>query len=117
MFNPFLGLAVIGIWGAIFGWLLTSTMDKLWLFWPGFVAFALSFLGLGPFFRYHCLDCGRGGRAVDWSLHLCPRVARRIMAGRPTRVRPPGALVQVLFWMYVLSMLVYLSRPLWSGSP
>jgi hypothetical protein len=117
VFNPFLGLAVVLIWGAFFGWLLTSTADKLWLFWPGFVVFAVSILGLGPFFRYHCLDCGGGGKAVNWSLHLCPRVARRIMDSRPARVRPPGAVVQGLFWLYFVAMFVYLSRPLWDGLP
>ena len=78
-----------------------------------FALFLISLLAAAYFlprlFHYHCLDCGRTGRLTRWKRHVCPEVARRIVEGRPRRLRGPGPLAQTLLWGYVLAVILVLA--------
>lgn len=106
IFNPFLGFAAVGLWAEGIRWAAGATEGWAPLLVFGFTWSGFGFWGAARCFRFHCLDCGRGGPAWKWRAHLCPRVTRRIHAGRPARFRPPGPLVQGVVWVHLLVGLV-----------
>ncbi|RUL85057.1 hypothetical protein [Tautonia sociabilis] len=107
--NPFLGLLGAGAWVAAARAVLVVGVEgmarPLLLVWLLVGAILLPRL-----FQFHCLDCGRTGRLARWRRHVCPKIARRIVEGRPLRIRWPGPIAQLVVWGYVLAVVLVLVR-------
>jgi hypothetical protein len=48
--------------------------------------------------RVHCLDCDATTWAWYWSLHVCPRMAARVISGKRRFWRGPGPIFQGFLW-------------------
>ncbi len=115
--NPFLALAFLA------GWLIALYESIVGGFagplTPSLVAVLFCSLGLIPFLlHYHCLDCGRTGRIMQWRKHVCRKSLGRRESNRPRRLRGPTPPVQVIFWIWALiAAVALLSQAGWSLTP
>lgn len=113
VFNPLPAPIPLTVWLWVAGNAVGWAQAILPVPWPEVVAglvlgvwLLLCLLILPWAIRFHCLDCGATGRATRWKQHLCPKVVARIFAAREARWRPPGAIVQGLFWVWVMAFAV-----------
>lgn len=94
--NPFLALlAGIGWWCFVMA--ADPDLPLIHVVSAGAVLLALPRL-----LHYHCLDCGGTGRIGAWKRHVCPAVARRVVARRRRRLRGLPPLLQLVAWAYAI---------------
>ena len=96
--NPFLGVFGLLIW--LFLTQYALKLHRVELF---FVA-AISGAFLVFLLEYHCVDCGRTGRLLNWKSHVCERVEIRSLAGGSRWRIWPSTHIQVVLWGFGITL-------------
>jgi len=103
--NPFLAFCGFMIWlkalVSLFG--LKANRE---LYGPLAPIIAIVFLaalwGLRSLLQFHCLDCGKTGRYLNWREHECLRSTERRYTGSYRRWRGPSPFIQLVMWLWGL---------------
>ena len=96
--NPFLAVFGTILWFLLLRYTVQTRVLKL------FAPVAASFVLLIFLLEYHCLDCGRTGRLLNWRKHVCERVEVRRLSGNLRWSLWPSVFSQTVLWVVGLGL-------------